>query len=106
MAAQTITGEAGSEIAQPLTFGTLIDGTTISSVVLRALAPDGQLHSWPTSLEAMTATTGRAVFAIPAQLARGAWKVRPFVYVAGALVTSIRFRTAPFTVTPDPISAP
>lgn len=102
-----ITGEPGSEIAVPIELGALLNGTTVSSVVLRATRPrGGAVETWATVLEAVTPTSLRAVYTIPAQLVAGVWRVRPFLYVGGVIRLSIRVRSIAINVTPDLVSAP
>jgi hypothetical protein len=103
----TVSGEAGTEIAAPLSFGALLNGTTVTSGVLRVRpVAGGTIQTWAAAIESATTTGLTLVYTVPSQLAAGKWLVRPFVYVSGVLVTTPTFRSQQILVVPDPITSP
>lgn len=106
MSTIVLTGEANDVLVFPITLGALVNGTTITSAILRARAPGGgPFLDWVAALELPTLTSIVLTYAIPAQLAEGLWTVRPLIYVGASLVTSARLASQQFRVRPDAIPA-
>lgn len=102
----TIKGEAGNVIAQPVTLGALLDGTTVTSATFRAVGPTGAVETWEASIESPTTTSITLTYTLPAALTRGTWSLRPFLYVGGVLVTSLDLDSVQIQVTPDRVPPP
>ena len=105
-AAAIIKGEAGNVLAFTVALGELLDGTTVTSASVKATKPDGTSVVFAATIETADETSIVVAITIAAQLARGAWSMRPFLYVAGVLVTSIDIDSTRFTVTPDRVPPP
>ena len=104
----TIKGEAGNVIGATVTTGALLDATTITSAALHAVSPEGgDVLEWAADIDSATTTTIVISYEIPAQLARGRWFIRPFLYTAGpVLVTSLDIDSQQIQVQPDRVPQP
>jgi hypothetical protein len=103
----TIKGEAGNVIGATITTGAILNATTVTSAELHAVSPNGgDVLEWTATIDSATATSIVLSYAIPAQLARGTWSVRPFLYVSAVLVTSLDLDSQLIRVVPDRVPQP
>lgn len=104
-----IRGAATHVVAQALTLGALVNGTTVTRGVFRARTPRGAFVNWEAVIESPTTTSLTLSYQLVAQLERGLWQVEAFLYTGGSpgtLVTSIYFDTLQITVQPSAVPAP
>lgn len=104
--ATVIKGEPGNVLAFSIALGDLLDGTTVTSASVRATKPDGTVVTLAGVIEAAGETSIVVTHTIAAQLARGEWSMRPFLYVSSVVVTSVDIDSIRFTVTPDRVPYP
>jgi hypothetical protein len=104
----TIKGEVGNVIGATVTTGALLDGTTVTSATFRAVSPDGgDVLTWTATIDSATTTSIVLSYEITAQLARGTWSIRPFLYTVGpVLVTALDIDSQQIRVQPDRVPQP